>query len=102
MNISSQKINLFLFINYKKTPYNKNKNNILCIKIHKIQERGFTLKIWFYEKTAQLDDLLGIWDNVPTIPRIGEKVEILKTVRTVTDIKYVKNGNNFRVEIITN
>ncbi|MGE0994880.1 DUF3913 family protein, partial [Bacillus sp. GMa5/2] len=54
------------------------------------------------EKTAQLDDLLGIWDNVPTIPRIGEKVEILKTVRTVTDIKYVKNGNNFRVEIITN
>ncbi|OPA16025.1 DUF3913 family protein, partial [Bacillus cereus] len=40
------------------------------------------MKIWFYEKTAQLDDLLGIWDNVPTIPRIGEKVEILKTVRT--------------------
>ncbi|RKI26807.1 DUF3913 family protein [Bacillus thuringiensis] len=60
------------------------------------------MKIWFYKKTAQLDDLLGIWDNVPTIPRIGEKVEILKTVRTVTDIKYVKNGNNFRVEIITN
>lgn len=101
MNISSQKINLFLFIKYKKTPYIKNKNNISCIKIHKVRE-NFTLKIWFYEKTAQLDDLLGIWDNVPTIPRIGEKVEILKTVRTVTDIKYVKNGNNFRVEIITN
>ncbi|KFN13135.1 hypothetical protein DJ94_1566 [Bacillus pseudomycoides] len=48
------------------------------------------MKIWFYEKTIQEDDLLGIWDNVPTIPRIGEKVEILKMVRTVTDIKYVK------------
>lgn len=59
-----------------------------------------TLKIWFYEKTTQEDDLLGIWDNVPTIPRIGEKVEILKAVRTVTDIKYVKNGNNFYVEIV--
>ncbi|PHB30349.1 DUF3913 domain-containing protein [Bacillus pseudomycoides] len=58
------------------------------------------MKIWFYEKTMQEDDLLGIWDNVPTIPRIGEKVEILKMVRTVTDIKYVKNGNNFHVEIV--
>ncbi|PGY01839.1 DUF3913 domain-containing protein [Bacillus cereus] len=58
------------------------------------------MKIWFYEKTTQVDDLLGIWDNVPTIPRIGEKVEILKTVRTVTDIKYVKHGNNFHVEIV--
>ncbi|PEY35172.1 DUF3913 domain-containing protein [Bacillus cereus] len=58
------------------------------------------MKIWFYEKTTQEDDLLGIWDNVPTIPRIGEKVEILKAVRTVTDIKYVKNGNNFYVEIV--
>ncbi|AIK40537.1 DUF3913 domain-containing protein [Bacillus pseudomycoides] len=58
------------------------------------------MKIWFYEKTIQEDDLLGIWDNVPTIPRIGEKVEILKMVRTVTDIKYVKNGNNFHVEIV--
>ncbi|CAI8908575.1 DUF3913 domain-containing protein [Bacillus pseudomycoides] len=58
------------------------------------------MKIWFYEKMIQEDDLLGIWDNVPTIPRIGEKVEILKMVRTVTDIKYVKNGNNFHVEIV--
>ncbi|MEH6979850.1 DUF3913 family protein [Bacillus pseudomycoides] len=58
------------------------------------------MKIWFYEKTIQEDDLLGIWDNVPTIPRIGEKVEILKMVRTVTDIKYVKTGNNFHVEIV--
>lgn len=58
------------------------------------------MKIWFYEKTKKEDDLLGIWDNVPTIPRIGEKVEILKQVRTVSDIKYVKNGNKFRVEII--
>ncbi|WP_410981860.1 DUF3913 family protein [Bacillus cereus] len=58
------------------------------------------MKIWFYEKTTQEEDLLGIWDNVPTIPRIGEKVEILKAVRTVTDIKYVKNGNNFHVEIV--
>ncbi|MBJ8027959.1 DUF3913 domain-containing protein [Bacillus pseudomycoides] len=58
------------------------------------------MKIWFYEKTIQEDDLLGIWDNVPTIPRIGEKVEISKMVRTVTDIKYVKNGNNFHVEIV--
>ncbi|WP_459500974.1 DUF3913 family protein [Bacillus sp. C1] len=58
------------------------------------------MKIWFYEKTTQEDDLLGIWDNVPTIPRIGEKVEILKAVRTVTDIKYVKKGNNFHVEIV--
>ncbi len=83
-----------------KTPYKKNKNVLLCIKIHKVQERGIVLKIWFYEKTAQEDDLLGIWDNVPTIPRIGEKVEILKTIRTVTDIKYVKKGNNFHVEIV--
>ncbi len=102
MNIYSQKINSSLFTKRVKTPYIKNKNDISCIKIHKVRERGFTLKIWFYEKTAQLDDLLGIWDNVPTIPRIGEKVELLKTVRIVTDIKYVKNGNNFRVEIITN
>ncbi|ABS21409.1 DUF3913 family protein [Bacillus cytotoxicus] len=58
------------------------------------------MKILFYEKTAQEDDLLGIWDNVPTIPRIGEKVEILKTIRTVTDIKYIKKGNNFHVEIV--
>lgn len=58
------------------------------------------MKIWFYEKTTQEDDLLGIWDNVPTIPRIGEKVEILKMVRTVTDIKYVKKGGNFHIEIV--
>ncbi|MDP7979375.1 DUF3913 family protein [Bacillus sp. WLY-B-L8] len=57
------------------------------------------MKIWFYEKTKNTNDLLGIWDNVPTIPRIGEKVELLKKVRTVTDIKYTKNGNNFHVEI---
>ncbi|MEC3317314.1 DUF3913 family protein, partial [Bacillus thuringiensis] len=47
-------------------------------------------------------DLLGIRDKDQTIPRIGEKVENLKTVRTVTDIKYVKKGNNFRIEIIKN
>lgn len=58
------------------------------------------MKIWFYEKTKKEDDLLGIWDNVPTVPRIGEKVEILKRVRTVSDIKYVKNGNKFHVEIV--
>ncbi|WP_369900488.1 DUF3913 family protein [Bacillus manliponensis] len=58
------------------------------------------MKIWFYEKTKKYDDLLGIWDNVPTIPRIGEKVEISKQVRTVSDITYVKNGNKFHVEIV--
>ncbi|ENQ3104823.1 Protein of unknown function [Bacillus sp. 491mf] len=58
------------------------------------------MKIWFYEKINNTNDLLGIWDNVPTIPRIGEKVEILKRIRTVTDIKYTKNGNKFHVEIL--
>lgn len=57
------------------------------------------MKIWFYEKTTQEDDLLGIWDNVPTIPRIGEKVEILKAVRTVTDIKYVKTEIIFMLRL---
>jgi hypothetical protein len=58
------------------------------------------MKIWFYEQDEKENDLLGIWDNVPVIPRIGEKVEIIDQVRTVADIKYVKKGGNFKVEII--
>lgn len=30
------------------------------------------MKIWFYEKDKE-NDLLGIWENAPVIPRIGEK-----------------------------
>ncbi|WP_416825578.1 DUF3913 family protein [Ectobacillus polymachus] len=58
------------------------------------------MKIWFYEHENKEADLLGIWDNVPTIPRIGEKVEIIDQIRTVMDIKYIKKGSNFRVEIL--
>ncbi|MDG4658389.1 DUF3913 family protein [Ectobacillus antri] len=58
------------------------------------------MKLWFYEKDNQNIDLLGIWENVPVIPRIGEKVEIVNTTRTVADIKYVKKGGNFKVEVI--
>ncbi|MBO9128419.1 DUF3913 family protein [Bacillus sp. 165] len=58
------------------------------------------MKVWFYEKDNKNEDLLGIWDNVPTIPRIGEKVEIINEIRTVTDVKYVKHGGNFKVEVV--
>ncbi|MCP8968553.1 DUF3913 family protein [Ectobacillus ponti] len=58
------------------------------------------MKIWFYEAGNDEADLLGIWDNVPVIPRIGEKVEIIDQVRTVTEIKYVKKGGNFKVEVM--
>jgi hypothetical protein len=58
------------------------------------------MKVWFYEKDNKDGDLLGIWDNVPAIPRIGEKVEIINETRTVTDVKYVKNGGNFKVEVV--
>ncbi|MFD3447536.1 DUF3913 family protein [Microbacteriaceae bacterium 4G12] len=58
------------------------------------------MKIWFYEQAEQDVDLLGIWDNAPVIPRIGEKVEIIDQIRTVADIKYVKKGGNFRVEVM--
>ncbi|MFB9759721.1 MULTISPECIES: DUF3913 family protein [Bacillaceae] len=60
------------------------------------------MKIWFYEKDKKEADLLGFWDNVPVVPRIGEKVEIVNQVRTVADIKYVKKGGNFKVEVIIN
>ncbi|WP_379968964.1 DUF3913 family protein [Ectobacillus sp. sgz5001026] len=58
------------------------------------------MKIWFYEQQKKESDLLGIWENVPVIPRIGEKVEIIDQVRTVMDIKYIKKGGNFKVEIV--
>ncbi|WP_028399331.1 DUF3913 family protein [Ectobacillus panaciterrae] len=58
------------------------------------------MKIWFYEQDEKDADLLGIWDNVPVIPRIGEKIEIIDQTRTVADIKYVKKGGNFKVEVI--
>ncbi len=70
--------------------------------VPKVFERRTRMKIWFYEKDEKEADLLGIWDNVPVVPRIGEKVEIVNQVRTVADIKYVKKGGNFKVEVIIN
>ncbi len=70
--------------------------------VPKVFERRTHMKIWFYEKDKKEADLLGFWDNVPVVPRIGEKVEIVNQVRTVADIKYVKKGGNFKVEVIIN